>query len=379
MPCSNCYNGCPDIVSDKCVKYTGLDVPILGIKNGDSLLYVETALADYLASVINGVGVKPIIDPLIICNVVKKYLTECEELNLNDLLTAIIKAVCDLQEQVDAIVAELAVLNAPYDPDCVIGISDVSNTHNVLQNLIHNFCELKATVLSLQTDLDTNYVKLVDLDDLIQDYLDTQDVSSKYYTKMVPFTVVEYYGPLNNYPTPSDGFGGTGIGFGAWEKVYLCNGLNGTPDKRGRVGVGVTNGMGGGAFSPAVDPALPGNPTYTLGSTAGSNAVTLISSQLPAHTHPASVTISDPGHKHDIWGITGGDNDDMSNTVRFAGGDKIQGETSFYFTNTEACQSAPTGLNGSNVTVTVNNNTGGGASHANNQPALACYYIMYIP
>jgi hypothetical protein len=26
------------------------------------------------------------------------------------------------------------------------------------------------------------------------------------------------------------------------------------PDKRGRVGVGVTTGMGGGAFSPVVDP-----------------------------------------------------------------------------------------------------------------------------
>ncbi|BCU97892.1 MAG: hypothetical protein CM15mV19_1420 [uncultured marine virus] len=45
--CSNCYNGCTEITSDKCVKYTGVDVPILGIKNGDSLSYVEQALITF--------------------------------------------------------------------------------------------------------------------------------------------------------------------------------------------------------------------------------------------------------------------------------------------------------------------------------------------
>lgn len=43
-------------------------------------------------------------------------------------------------------------------------------------------------------------------------------------------------------------------------------------------------------------------------------------------------------HKHPILGITGGDNNDNSNTVRFAGGDKNQGETDFYFENSEACK-----------------------------------------
>lgn len=35
--CSNCYNGCTEIVSDKCVKYTGVDIPELGIVKGDPL------------------------------------------------------------------------------------------------------------------------------------------------------------------------------------------------------------------------------------------------------------------------------------------------------------------------------------------------------
>ena len=34
----------------------------------------------------------------------------------------------------------------------------------------------------------------------------------------------------------------------------------------------------------------------------------------------------------------------------------------------------------SDVTISVTNAlTGGSLPHANNQPALACYYIMYIP
>ena len=49
---------------------------------------------------------------------------------------------------------------------------------------------------------------------------------------MVPYTVVEYYGPLTY-------FDNTGAGQGDWDRIFLCNGLNGTPDKRGRVAVGL--------------------------------------------------------------------------------------------------------------------------------------------
>lgn len=45
--CSNCYNGCAEITSDQCIRYTGIDVPVLGIKTGDSLSYVEQALITF--------------------------------------------------------------------------------------------------------------------------------------------------------------------------------------------------------------------------------------------------------------------------------------------------------------------------------------------
>jgi len=40
MSCQNCFNGCVEITSDKCVRYKGEDFPILGISTGDTLLSV---------------------------------------------------------------------------------------------------------------------------------------------------------------------------------------------------------------------------------------------------------------------------------------------------------------------------------------------------
>ena len=40
MSCSNCppdacYNGCVNVISDDCVRYTGADIPALGIQTND--------------------------------------------------------------------------------------------------------------------------------------------------------------------------------------------------------------------------------------------------------------------------------------------------------------------------------------------------------
>jgi microcystin-dependent protein len=182
---------------------------------------------------------------------------------------------------------------------------------------------------------------------------------------MIPYVAVPYFGSLSY-------FGTTGQGLGDWTKIYLCNGSNGTPDLRGRTLVGATTGFSGPAFNPAVDPAIPGNPTYSLLTTQGANTITLSPAQMPTHTHiPSTVTI--PPHRHDIFGITGGDTSDNNNTIRFAGGDKNNDETSFYFTNTEACQT--TSLTG---TLTIGS-AGSSEAHSNIQPSIACYYIIYIP
>lgn len=70
---------------------------------------------------------------------------------------------------------------------------------------------------------------------------------------------------------------------------YLCNGANGTPDLRDRFVVGAGS-------------------TYAVGATGGATTQTLITANLPAHTHTVSGTtgaggahshtITDPGHYH---------------------------------------------------------------------------------
>ena len=360
MSCSNCYNGCTEIVSDKCVRYTGLDVPALGIQNGDSLNFVEASLIEFLTSTLNGVGIKPIVDPLIICNLVQQYLPSCGEFTLNDYITALIKAACDLQVQVDLIAADLLALNADYDVDCLTGVTSSSDTHAVLQAVITKLCDIDVELAALALDVDTNYVKLADLNNLIAAYLASAapPSSTNYYNRMVPYTVVEYYGPLTN-------FNSTGAGIGDWDKIYLCNGQNGTPDKRGRVPVGAIVGVGTNPLNPAVDPATPTNPNYALLGTAGANTVTLNLSQIPSHTHTATVT--DPGHTH----VTDFKASQADLAEPGASGILMNRDT--VFNSTAATTSATTGIQ------VVNASVGSGSAHSNIQPVLACYYIMYIP
>ena len=361
--CTNCYNGCAEVVSDQCVKYTGVDIPELGIENGDTLATVEEKLIQYLVGVLDGTGIHLTIDQSIICDVVNKYLpvcASCTTISVLDIVIALIKAVCDLQEQIDDIVAELAILNADYDVNCLSGVVDSDDTHAVLQAAIDKICQIEIDLAALALDVETNYVKLADLNGLIAAYLATISSSTQQYTKMVPYTVVEYYGPLTNFDA-----GGVGIAGLGWDKIYLCNGANGTPDKRGRIGVSVTSVPGGGAFNAAVDPGISGNPNYTLSMINGQNTVTLTAGQMPAHTHTANVVFNDPGHFHTITNQS--DNDFGSGKVA-VGGNVPEGSNPITDTTTTG------------ITVSVTNaSTGGGQSHTNVPPVIACYYIMYIP
>ena len=361
MSCSNCYNGCTEIVSDQCVRYTGVDIPVLGIKNGDSLSYVEQALIEFLTAAIDGTGIIPIIDPTIICDLVKNNLPTCKDVSVNDLFTALIKSACSLQTQIGAINSTLDVLNGDYTIGCLTGVTSSSDTHAIVQAIITKLCATDAALGALAITISTQYVRVDQLDALIQDYLDSVAPTDRYYNRMVPYSVVEYYGELT-------GFDLNGVGSGQWEKIYLCNGLNGTPDKRGRSPIGATQGVGGGAFSPVVDPAL-GNPTYALKTPNGVNTVTLSASQLAPHSHTTSTTVNDPQHQHAIttYPSTGGTNVGVVGTTT--------GGTSGTSPLTAL---SVTGLNQTNVIVNVNNSVGG-LSHNNIHPVLSCYYIMYIP
>ena len=371
MSCSNCFNGC-DIVSDRCVKYTGIDIPELGIQTGDTLSHVEQSLITYLISALNGTGIKPVINNNIICNTVSKYLPTCGDITIVDISVALIKATCDLKEEIDGVIidveeinAELAILNAQYTiPGCIEGTVDDESTHSVLQVLLNNFC-------LLFDSLPTTYVSFDNIDASIEAYINANGGANVIANRMVPYSVVPYFGPITGiFDSTGAGLDLTGTGGQDWRKVNLCNGNNGTPDLRGFGLVGAINGVPGGTLSSIVDPSSsPANPNYSLYDTAGANQITLGSTQIPVHTHANTISVTDTGHTHGLNG----------NLMDYGIGSSIgvKTGTDFFVTtrNTSATGSA-------NINATITNApapTGGGLPHANIQPVTACYYIQYRP
>jgi len=118
---------------------------------------------------------------------------------------------------------------------------------------------------------------------------------------------------------------------------YLCDGSNGTPDLRDRFVMGAGS-------------------TYSVGSTGGSATHTITSSEMPSHTHVATVT--DPGHLHQagsIGGAAGGGNLYRNATI---GGSTID------------TVSAVTGISVSNSA------TGSGTAYNILNPYYALAYVM---
>jgi microcystin-dependent protein len=364
MSCSNCFNGCTEITSDQCVRYTGNNIPALGIENGDTLATVELQIITYITNLATGAGIVPVINPADLCPLVSGFLPGSGTITLNNVISALIKSVCSLKTSVDAINSTLTILNADYTIGCLTGVTASSDTHAILQAAITKLCATDTALTAFINNVTTNYVTIASLDDRIQEYLDEIAPTNLQKNKMVPYVAYEYYGPIT-------GFDMTGEGSGEWDRVFLCNGNNGTPDKRGRVAVGVTTGMGGGAMNPNVNPG-GGNPNYTIASITGTNTVTLTGQQIPLHTHTATATVTDPGHNHQP--ANGGDFAIWLNNQANAG----SGSTGFEVSPNNHPASTNTKTTGISVSVS-NSQFGGGLGHANIQPSIGAYYIMYRP
>lgn len=376
MSCQNCYNGCTDIISDKCTKYTGNNVPELGIENGDSLFSVQQSIFSFLLSVVDGTSIKPEINQDYICEKISQYLG-VQELTLPNIINAILQTACDLQTQVTNVKNSVDTTNAAYTLSCVSGVTDNTNTHEVLQAVITKLCSVNTALTALSLNVSTNYVKVSELNNLIAAYLSGDSTSIKLYNKMIPYTVVEFYGDITGK------FDATGAGLGEWEKIYLCNGNNGTPDKRGRVSVGTTTGMGGGTLDAAVDPSNSGNPNYSLGTKYGSCMVSLNITQIPSHSHTATNTVIDAGHFHYLSTVSGQTSKPALSPSTYLASVNNEGNDGNYVLGgtLEALPSVgKSATSTTNISVQTSlSNIGGGLGHNNVQPSIGCYYIMYIP
>lgn len=367
MSCTNCYNGCVETISDECVRYTGLAIPELNIQPGDTLVHVEQMITDKLVPLLTGTGDVITISSHDLCPLIEGFLIGITDPNTTQLFTAVIQSICTLQSEIDALDSTVGGIESNYTVGCLTGVTAGSGTHAILQAVIAKLCVVAADLAAFKLNVPLTYVKIADLNALIAAYIASQTGNiTQQYLKMVPYTAVEYYGPLTN-------FDGTGAGISTlgWDKVYLCNGLNGTPDKRGRVTVGAIKNVPGGPLNPAVDPVFIGNPNYAVRDIAGVNAVTLLTSQLPSHTHIATATanstVSDPGHFH----YSGHSPKGWSSSGTIGVTDEVP--------QTNKTTDATTGITVTTTVGVTNSSAGGGASHNNIQPSLAAYYIMYIP
>lgn len=386
MSCNNCFNGCTEIVSDQCVKYTGIAIPELGINNGDTLAAVELAITTYLIDALDGSGINPIVDPEIICNVISKYFAECagcDGLSLNELLTAMIKAICDLQVQINATNATIAALEDAYDVDCLSGVVSDSGTHDILQATIDKLCIMDTTLTGVINSLVT-FVTIDTVDDYIAAYLASDPSQTLISNKMIPYAAVPYFGSTSY-------FDATGAGIGDWANIYLCNGNNpGVPDLRGRALVGVTTGIPGGAMGPEVNPG-GFNPAYSQGTTTGANSTVLNSTQIPSHTHTVTIDNS-TSHSHYTVvaeSFTSDNNNSLYNgttTGRYDFGltsraqDADVAAFDYELTSTSGTINAgKTSDSGIHTHTSSVSSTGGGLGHLNIQPVYATNYIIYIP
>lgn len=371
MACSNCFNGCADTISDQCVKYTGVDIPGLGITTGDPLLVVENQIINKILTLMTGEGIIPVIAPGDLCPLVSGFLPVSGEITLNQVISALLRSICALDVRLTTTEGTLTVLNADYVIGCLTGVSPNSGTHAILQAAVTKLCSVSSDLSTLTAELFANYVLIDDINSYIQAYISGIPTSILFNSIMIPYTAVPYFGPTVGF------FDITGAGIGQWEKIYLCNGQNLTPDLRGRVLVGTTT-MGVTAFNPAVDPAIAGNPTYAQNDTVGTNRASLTSvSQLPLHGHPATVTINDPQHSH-----TSVDHGFQHNRVNCDGDcDSMPENTNPSYVATTAQFTGLKGTGaGQNVFVTVEPvGSNPAEGHPNIQPVHATNYVIYIP
>lgn len=355
MACKDCLNNCPTIITDQCVLYTGPEIPLLGVCPGDQLSKFEEAVVEELTGVLTGAGINPA-NVTISCDFLSDILGVSSP-SLSNLLQMLITASCTLKDLVDEINEQLA-NNTVFDTACLTGLPSNPTRDDILQAVVTLLCTIKTTVDAIPT----TYVKNSDLTNLV-----TQIVNNiigggsvtQYNTRMVPFGVVAYFGSLSNFD--ANGIGISSLGY---EKIYLCNGLNGTPDLRGRTLVGAIQSVPGGPLDAAVNPAVnPNNPAWSVFMKLGETYHTLSSSEMPVHSH----TVNDSGHSHSLT---------FSNAIH----SKDAGSTQVLSLGTNTISPVTiadrTGTSTTGITLS---STGGGQPHINIQPSMATYYITYIP
>lgn len=343
--CTDCFNNCGNTrTTDRCVEYTGVDIPILGICKGDTLYEVEVIILEKLQALALGTGID-LSAVTIGCDFLNDIL-DGEDKNLINIIQMLVTANCTLRELLQDV---QDVVNAPFSIVAPCLTLPASPTRDdILKATAEKLCAVYTDVEAIKAD----YVKSSQLCAAVTACL-ASGGSTQEYTKMPKYVPMAYLGPL----TVFDATGKGQLAFG-YDKVYICNGNNGTQDLRGRTIVGANTNVVGPALDAAVDPALSQNAGYSFvqNTKKGTYTDTLTTSTIPSHSH----SVVDPGHTHSI---------NVSSFVKAAGSSStlhVEPYGSGISTNT-----ATTGI-------TISS-TGSGQPHNTTQPSFGAVWIIYIP
>lgn len=366
--CVNC--NCAEKVYDNCVFYTGVDVPELCIKKGDSLAQVEDSLIKAIQLLATGEGTQ--LDTIIIDNTTLEDILNGKEPNVNNIIQALITYSESLEDRIEALegVVDLPItVNAP----CLTLPSNPTKD-DILKATAEKLCTINTSVNSIAS----NYVKATELCDLVADCIEEinsnpstpSDPSGvQEYTKMPKYAPIAYLGPLSVFDST-----GKGIASQGYDKVYICNGNNGTRDLRGMTLIGANTNISGGVLDPSVDPAATGNAGYTFsqGTIKGRYTHSLTANEGPVHNH----NLTDPGHRHLLTRPTGSFGS-LSSTNSIASEAGLGSNSSYALKGVDS--EASTGRSSSSTTGITIASSGSGNPHNNLQPSFGVVYIIYLP
>jgi microcystin-dependent protein len=348
MSCENCLQNCGDsLTTDKCVKYTGPDVPILGICTGDSLFQVEEILIDALIGVTSGTSIT-LSDLTLDCALITTLL-DGKDKTVANLVQVLVTASCQTKGELDALYAQV---NAPFSiSGACLTLPTNPTRDQVLQAIATKLCSTSDAVNAIAAD----YVKASQLCSLVNSCI-SGGATGQEYLKMPKYVALPYHGPLTVFDA-----GGAGIAAQGYDKVYICAGQSvGTftlPDYRGRSPIGANTNVPGGAMDSDVDPSLAANAGYSIvaGTKKGEYAHTLVVAENAAHTH----SVNDPGHTHSY----------------------IKGNVSSHPTGnaTNAIRDQVSDTTTSSTTGITINSSGGSQPHNTVHPSIGTTFIMHVP
>lgn len=386
---SNCAN--PTV--DKCIKYTGAPVPLLGICTGDYLNEIEDIILKNIVNFASGVGIMISDIDFTTCSLFTQYITCCNAdgdvpKSLHDLIKIIFEVLCGLDSRITTLEDFINDLKTgPYSVGCLSGLPTSPTFKQIIQAMLLELCSLATSLASLQAQItalttglpDTIGIFLLSHINSCQglsaiNKTGTGSTANLQFSGVPPIgTVVPFFGDLGLFD--GSGVGRTGYGACGWA---LADGRGGRPNWQGVTAMGAT--VAGAPTNPSAQGA-----TYSVGSSmTGQTVVTLSPAQVPSL--PISGGINDPGHDHVIF-------TKIRNTTAAQGGSNNYADfTGPLGDNTGASNPFATPVGGSGhgipttfisksttgITLSGASAAGGGGSHENRMPFFVATWIIRI-